>query len=355
MKRAKVKVGRLIVCLMVLFAVGGAFQDVLFASSVKELIGETWTPPLSLPAAEIGPNYIKEFEKVTGGAIKFKWHTGSPFGPPAELYNRLVQGLIDFGQFTAGYTPGLFPFTVMCELPIYFVSEESLTEAIIDLYRKGYFDKEYGEIKVFALYSIGPYQLWTNKKLTKVSDLKGQRIRCPSPVFVEATKALGGVPVSLPASEIFTALEKGIIDATWACGNMGTAFKLADICKYVIMTNIGTTTQTWAFNKKVYEKLPDSFKKYIEANFEKFSLMGAQIFREGNEGKLGFGYAREKGVEMIFWSEEEIKKMKEMLSPVFKNWVEENEKKKLPAKKALVELYYSLEKRGRKVPFILPH
>lgn len=322
-----------------------------FASSAKEIIGETWTPPLSVPQ-QIVPRFIKEFEEATKGEVKIKWLAGSPFGPPAELYNRIVQGLIDFGQFNIGYTPGVFPFTEMFELPIHFESEEVMTNAMIDIYKKGYTDKEYSNVKILFYYAIGPYQLWTRTKVTNLDELKGKKLRCPSPTFVEATKALGAVPVSLPATEIFSAFQKGIIDGTWACGDMAKSFKIAEIAKYLVMVNLGTTTQTWAMNKKTYEALPDSGKKYIEANFEKLSLHGARIFHEWNQ--KGFVLARDNKVETIKWTEQEIEKMKNILSPIFKKWVDQMEAKGLQGKKALTELYQNLEKQGMKQPFVLP-
>lgn len=342
----------IVLAFLVLFTGFGLWGTVKSASSApKEITGETWTPPLSVPG-KIVPRFLKEFEEATGGAVKIKWMAGSPLGPPPELYTRLMQGLIDFGQFNIGYTPGVFPFTEMFELPIHFKSEEILTNAIIDNYKKGYADREYSNVKVAFYYAIGPYQLWTRTKIANLADLKGKKLRCPSPTFIEATKAVGAVPVSMPATEIFSAFQKGIIDGTWACGDMAASFKIAEIAKYVVMVNLGTTTQTWAFNKKTYQALPDSGKKYVEANFDKLSLHGARVFSEYNE--KGLNFARKNKVETIVWSEQEMEKMNDMLSPIFKKWVDQMEAKGLPGKKALTELYQNLEKQGMKKPFVLP-
>ena len=89
-----------------------------------------------------------------------------------------------------------------------------LTKAMIEIYKKGYCDKEYADIVFFFYYGIGPYQLWSNNKITSVEGLVGKKLRCPSPTYVEVTKALGAVPVSIPGGEIYTAMQKGIIDGT---------------------------------------------------------------------------------------------------------------------------------------------
>jgi len=351
----KKKVIKIVAVILVLFV--GAIMGGLEKASAQTtkpitLTGETWTPTMSPPARIIGPEFIKGLEKATDGMVKVNWNTASALGPVPELYTRLVQGVIDMGQFNIGYTPGVFPVTEMFELPLRFPSAEILTKAMIEIYKKGYCDKEYGDIKFLFYHCIGPYQLWTNVKITGVDGLVGKKLRCPSPTYVEVTKALGAVPVSMPAGEIYTSLQKGIIDGTWACGEMAIAFKIGEIAKYLIMTNIGTTTQTYGMNKKPYNTLPEVAKKYIEENWEKHSLFGGRTFDQGNE--KGFEFASKNKVETIHWNEAELKKMNKMIVPVFSDWVKKVEAKGIPGKKALTELHQILEKMGVKDPFILP-
>jgi TRAP-type C4-dicarboxylate transport system substrate-binding protein len=316
------------------------------------LTGETWTPTMSPPARLIGPKFAKGLEEATGGAVKTNWHTASALGPVPELYTRLVQGIIDWGQFNIGYTPGIFLMSEMFELPVQFSSEELFTKAMIEMYKKGYLDKDFEKVKFIFYHAIGPYQLWSNVKITSVEELGGKKLRCPSPTYVAASKALGAVPVSIPAGEIYTALQKGIIDGTWACGDMAVAFKIGEIAKYVIMTNLGSTTQTYAMHKTPYKALPEAGKQYIEDNWEELSLYGARTFHEYNE--KGFASARKNNVEIVEWSEAELKKMNQMVSPVFSAWVDNVEAKGLPGKKALTDFYQALEKLGVKEAFVLP-
>jgi len=326
-------------------------EDIASAAPVIILTGETFTPTMSPPARLIGPEFNRGLENATGGMVKTKWHTASALGPTADLYTRIVTRVIDYGQFNIGYTPGVFPISEMFELPIRFPSGEILTKAMIEIYKKGYLEKDYADVKFLFFYNIGPYQLWSNVKITSVEGLVGKKIRCPSPTFVEMTKALGAIPVSMVGGEIYSAMEKKIIDGTWACGDMAAAFKLGEVAKYVVMTNIGTITHTWAMNKIAYQSLPETGKKYIEENWEKFSLLGGRYFDEYNE--KGFVFAREKKVETVVWSEMELKKMDNMIVPVFKSWLNKVESKGLPGKKALSDFHQILSQLGGKEPFLL--
>jgi TRAP-type C4-dicarboxylate transport system substrate-binding protein len=330
----------------------GIVKSPALAESSVTLTGETFTPPMTPPAKIVGPEFNKGLEEATGGQVKTIWHTSSALGPVPELYRRILTRVIDFGQFNGGYTPGVFPLTEIFELPIHFSSSENMTKAMIELYKKGYFDKEYGDVKFLFWYNIGPYQIWSNVKINSVADLKGKKLRCPSTPFVEVTKALGAVPVSLVGGEIYSAMNKGIIDGTWACADMAAAFKIAEVAKYVVMTNIGTVTHSWAMNKDSYAKLPESGKKYIADNWEKFSLMGGRLFDEYNE--KGFAYARQHKVETIAWDKAEFKNLDNVIAPVFGAWMSNLDAKGLPAQKALSDLHQDLEQLGDKDPFMLP-
>lgn len=322
------------------------------AASEISLTGETWVPTMSVPAKVIGPEFSKALEQATGGKVKTTWHTASALGAVPELYTRLIQGIIDWGHFNIGYTPGVFPMAEMFELPMRITSEELFSKALMAIWKKGYLDKDYENVKLLFTYGIGPYQLWSNAKITTVEGLAGKKVRCPSPTYVEVTKALGAVPVSVPAGEIYTAMQKGIIDGTWACADMAVAFKIGEIAKYVIMTNLGTTTQTFAMNKSSYDKLPEDGKKFIAVNVEKFSMFGASNFQQANA--KGFEFAKKNGVEEVSWNETELKKMDTIVSSVFNKWVADRESKGLPGKKALADLYKILEELGIQQPFVLP-
>jgi len=357
--RRKLFQGRMMVFMgmVVLAVIAGVIPLSLMDTPASEasgvtLTGETWTPTMSPPARLIGPEFAKGLEQATGGMVKTNWHTASALGSVPELYTRLVQGIIDWGQFNIGYTPGVFPLTEMFELPMRCPSEELFAKAMIEIYKKGYLDKEYENVKFIFYYGIGPYQLWSNVKITDAKGLVGKKLRCPSPTYVAVSKAVGAVPVSVPAGEIYTAMQKGIIDGTWACADMAVAFKIGEIAKYVIMTNLGTTTQTFAMNKTPFKALPEAGKKYIEDNWERLSLFGARTFHEYNE--KGFASARKNKVETVEWSEAELKKMDTMISTVFSTWVSNIEAKGLPGKKGLTDFYQALNKLGVKEPFVLP-
>ncbi len=77
------------------------------------------------------------------------------------------------------------------------------------------------------------YSLYTKKPITSIDDLKGKRFRT-SPVYVPFIKALGAEAVIMPAGEIYTAIERGVIDGVaWPKGGV-TDLGLQKQIKYQI-------------------------------------------------------------------------------------------------------------------------
>jgi TRAP-type mannitol/chloroaromatic compound transport system substrate-binding protein len=73
---------------------------------------------------------------------------------------------------------------------------------------------------------------WFNKPINSLADLRGLKMRIPG-IGGEVLKRAGGTPVTLPASEIFTALQTGSIDAAeWVGPYNDMALGLQDAARY---------------------------------------------------------------------------------------------------------------------------
>ena len=129
---------------------------------------------------------------------------------------------------------------------------------------------------LYAKYSLVPFPMgntgvqmggWFNKKITSVDDLKGLKMRIPGlggKVFAKA----GGTPVLLPGGEIYTALERGTIDATEWVGpfhdeRLGL-YRAAKYYYYPGWHEPGPVLEL-IVNKKAWESLSPDLQKAIES------------------------------------------------------------------------------------------
>jgi len=128
--------------------------------------------------------------------------------------------------------------------------------------------------KLYARYNLIPFKGgntgnqmggWFRRPIKSLNDLKGLKMRIPG-LGGEVMAALGVKPTNIPAGELYTALERGVIDATeWVGPALDLKMGFYKVAKYYYSgwhepgTNLELT-----FNKKKFERLPKEFQAAIE-------------------------------------------------------------------------------------------
>ena len=123
----------------------------------------------------------------------------------------MVKGIADVGQSLMAYSAGRFPLTGVFGLPLGFTSGYQATRTLNEFYKK-FKPKEFDDAKVTAiLHGHGPGLVSTKKVLNSIDDIKGLRIKVNAE-NADIIKALDGAPVTMPITETYDALQKGLVD-----------------------------------------------------------------------------------------------------------------------------------------------
>ncbi len=218
--------------------------------------------------------FAKAVEGGTNGEIKIQLYNGGELGAgPAEQYARAVDGVAEFSISLPGYTASTFPLTLVTELPGV-INEKTGTEAIwqhIDLLLP-----EYKRVKLVGLWSSAENIIYSAKKpIRTLNDLKGLKIRVPSRNSGSLIEAWGGTPVSMPVSDVYNALQTGVIDAAMIDGTATKAFRLGEVANYVTM-GMKTTNSPFfiVMNRDAWSGLTDAQKAVVDAAGKQASLDG---------------------------------------------------------------------------------
>ncbi|OGO45538.1 MAG: hypothetical protein A2Z05_04680 [Chloroflexi bacterium RBG_16_60_22] len=291
--------------------------------------------------------------EATNGLVTTEYLEAGVMGAPTDTYNRMTAGIVDVGVLVTGYYPGVFQMAEIFELPIHYPDSTTIGKAIIQMLKKGYFDKEFSGMKPITIYGLGPYQLMSTKAVSSVADFKGMKLRGPSDMYRRISESLGGVPVQLAGPELFTSMDKGIIDATWAIWEMARAFRLQEVTKYTVATRLSTSVHVHGMNLDAWAKLPDVGKKYLSDNFDNFILKSGGFWDGPNEDvhQLLLNDPKINNGEL---SAAEQAKLDAILAPIVEQWVSDKAAKGLPAKQAVTDYYNILVGLGVSNPFVLP-
>lgn len=148
--------------------------------------------------------------------------------------------------------------------------------------------------------------IWSKKPLKGVADLKGLKMRAAA-VAADSFKQLGAAVVSMPGEELYSSLQRGVIDAlefTTLSVNYGMG--LHEVAKYVIQpTYSGGGTYDWVVNKAKWDALPADLKAIVETALNDVSYQ-YWLKNLADETRI-IAEMKKKGVQFITWSDKDMK------------------------------------------------
>lgn len=250
-------------------------------------------PATSSINQEVFEPWAKKIEADSNGRLKVELYPSATLSKPDVTYESTVKGTVDIGSQAHGYTNGRFPLTQIAELPGLSGSATQMSCILQTLYEDGTIANEYEDSHVLFMYGAGPGTLHTTDKLIKTpQDMKGMRIRRPSAVAGDIIESMGASPVGLPANDMYTSLQRGVVDGLSFPWEAVTTFKIDEVTKYHTNIPFYSSGLMVAMNQDSYDKLPDDLKKVIDDNsgmalakkvgevFDKHDLLALQSARD---------------------------------------------------------------------------
>ncbi|MFC1883257.1 TRAP transporter substrate-binding protein [Thermodesulfobacteriota bacterium] len=305
------------------------------AETIELKFAQPFSPKHTMQQKVFMP-WAEELNKRTNGKVKVTFYPGGALGKTPDHYALAEKGIADIIYVLQDYTPGRFPMTTVFELPFISTSAEKTAVAMWKVFEQfPGFAKEYDKVKVLALFCHDPAGFNTVKKPVKtLADMKGMKFRTASPHVTKALKMFGAVPVNMPVTEVYTALERGVVEGTVLPWEGNFIFKLAELLKYGTEADWYTMTMMVVMNKKKYDSLPDDVKKAIdETTGLVMSQKAGMIYDKVRP--IMRGLCQKKGMEALKLSAGEREKLKEMVKPLRAEWVNDMNAKGLPGKAVL--------------------
>ncbi len=318
-----------------LFSFSGAFNAGTAEGKTVTLSFAHMFPSSHYQATEVYAMWVEEIQNATKGYVKINLFPVNTLLKSAEMYDGVVSGTADIGSSSMGYTRGRFPVMEAFEFPgIYFGSAAATVAGAWEGYKK-FRPKELSDTKLMWLYSAGPGSLYTKKKVSSLAELKGMRIRATGNT-AKAIKAMGAVPVAMPMPDAYEALSKGVVEGQIAPPEVLKGWKQAEVTKFIaILPPVYNSIMWTAMNLKKWNSLPRDVQIAIEAINEGFSVRAAKIW-DSHQFTGGIDYGiKEHGMQMVRWSDADMKKALDLMKPLHGDYVTRMNKKGLPGQEIL--------------------
>ena len=270
--------------------------------------------------------------KNSGGNITYEFYPANALGQPGSHYDLAVTGEADVAMSVHGYTAGRFPLVGVVEIP--FVSESGthgskIMQKLLEEFPA--IQQHHADTTPLFLFTADPAQIVSVKhRIEKPEDMKGLRVRTPSQLGSRILEALGATPVSMPMSDVYEALSRGVIDAAMAPLEALEAFSLHEIAKYVTVGHFSSTPFFVVMNTNTFNSLSDSDKELLR------SMTGMVAAEKAGgtfdaSGIIGKEKALKNGAEFIELTGEKLEPWKKALDPVAQEWIKSMEDQGFPA------------------------
>jgi tripartite ATP-independent transporter DctP family solute receptor len=275
--------------------------------------------PDNTPRGIAAKKFSEYIEKESNGRVKIESHPMETYGTESQMIDAVKTGKLDLQVVGANILASTIPPFAALSLPFLTRNIEEgyavLDGPIGDRFKE--LGEEHG-LKVLTDVALGYAQITNNvRPIHHPADLLGVKMRAPNEAsFIETFKKLGAPVITMGYTEVYSALDQGVIDGQFNPLSNIFDLHLDDVQDYLALTNHAYYVAFIIMNKNVFDNLDSELQHIVlEA------------------GKVGRDAARKYVVE----KEEELKKkantaFKEITSPEME-----------PFQKAIQEVYVKME------------
>ncbi|MBB4121803.1 TRAP transporter substrate-binding protein DctP [Martelella radicis] len=305
----------------------------LFASVAA---AETFNIQTSFNAGDFSTQYLTEnwlpkIQEMTDGRIEIVLTPNGSVVPARETPDAVAAGVLD-GDFTSvNYFAGLEPaYAIMGDLISGYDTPQQMIGFCKDgggeaMMQKAADSVTGGEVQVVA---CGPYSreaLPARTPIRTFEDLSGKKIRSPEGLAAAVFQAAGASPVSIPFSEVYGALEKGIVDAADASAYVNNdATGLHDVAPYPLYPGIHSMpSMQFTINKAKWDALSAADQQALrEWWYEAMFAMAAEVAAKDEE--LAARDSAGDKIEVINWAQEDRDQLREVARQQWEAYAEKS-------------------------------
>jgi TRAP-type C4-dicarboxylate transport system substrate-binding protein len=265
--------------------------------------------------------WVDNVNKDADGTIEIKVFPGPALGTFNNIYDRILNGVVEAAFGTFGSLTGQFPKTEVSGLPF---EGETCFEASVAIWRlleKGVTADEYSKVKPIGLFTFPPGGYQAKKPIRTADDLKGLKVAVFARITAQQVELLGGTPVTMMPTEAYQAIQRGLTNAVGTGWVATQAFKLYEVTDYHLDAQLGQGGAYVFMSNDVYAKLPTVGRTAVDRHsYERLST----ALGKASDAMEEFGRSSTRAlpghtVERLDPKEAAIWKQK--LAPITEEWV----------------------------------
>ena len=180
----------------------------------------------------------EEFEKATNGRYKMTIYPNGVLGEQGAMAEFVRTGALQMAIVPCSVPEGYDKDFAIVGAPYLYDGIDHMEKVVLNgVFDDLFYSARKYNFQVLTVYTAGERNVYSNKPINSAADLAGQIIRVnDSPTYIEMTKLMGGTGATMSQSEVYTALQQGVIDAAENSELVYNDFKNYEVAKYYSYT-----------------------------------------------------------------------------------------------------------------------
>lgn len=254
----------------------------------------------------------------TGGKMKITPYFDSQLGGDGPALQQLRSGTLEMVVAATASTTAILPASGIFDLP-FLIANEKEADALLD--------GKAGDLLASKMPAVGlvPLGYWeygyrqtTNSKrpITKLEDLSGVKMRVmPNPVMVDAFKTMGAVALSMPITDLYTAMESKAVDGQENPFSTIELNKFYEVQKFLSLTKHMYNPVIVFYSKQLFDKLTPQEQAVLKTCTTETRGEQRRINRAQNLASLTS--LKEKGMQINELPPSELARMRTSMQPLY--------------------------------------
>jgi TRAP-type transport system periplasmic protein len=295
-----------------------------------------WKFAVHSPSVHVYTKIYKELavmiKEATNGEVEVTMYSAGelPY-KPTEFLKMCSKGVIEMAEVIGSYIHGDLPILALPDFPYLAMTEKDLGmfhETVMPYIFENFRSRGVEPLNYSA---FGARQLALSKPIKAINEIKGMKIRTNGGLEDQIIKIWGGIPVFVTMSEVYLALQRGIMEGVMTAQLAIQESKTYEVAPYVYKINGPKSLQYIIINERSWKALSEKNKKAIG----KVALDWAQkwnrlVMHEYDDKALEDMVAKKQVKSVTEISMEEIAETQKALLPFYKDYVEQKMQPKGP-------------------------
>lgn len=241
------------------------------------------------PYAIAAHYFAEELEKLAPGQYKVEFFGSNALGDEAQMVQSLRIGSLQMGVLTMTPIGKTVPSFQLNDLPFLYSTAEQAYQ-VLDGKAGEIMAKDLAEKGIISLGFVNAgfrYAINNVRPIAKPEDMNGIKLRVqPSPIYLDAFKALGANPVPMPWSDVFTATQQGAVDGLEIPLAVIYTNKFPEITKYLSLTRHTINTPALVMSGQTFKKLSKEAQENVRTAAKNSVARQREKMAEINAGIL---------------------------------------------------------------------